>query len=134
MPLVVPTNMGEILMLQYIVGLANASSPAMHLFSNDYTPDNAATIASFIPCTSSGYYGITLVSTNWTTSVSGSVTTALFSQQTFTFNTNAVAYGYYVTSTSPGVNLLWAERFSGAPFQIPTGGGTISISARLTLN
>jgi hypothetical protein len=56
----------------------------------------------------------------------------LFSERTFTFNTNAIAYGYYVTTTAG--TLLWVERFSGAPFQIPDGGGTISISARLTLN
>lgn len=133
MPLVVPVNMGEVLMLQYIVGLAAAGNPAMHLYLNDYTPDDSATLASFIPATSSGYAGTTLHSTNWTTSVSGSVTTALFSERTFTFNTNAVAYGYYVTTTG-SVQLLWAERFSGAPFQIPDGGGTISISARLTLD
>ena len=134
MPLVVPTNMGEVLMLQYIVGMVNASNPAMHLYLADVTPANSTVLADLSPCTSSGYAGITLFSTNWTTSISGSVTTALFSERTFTFNTNAIAYGYYVTSTSPSVALLWVERFSGTPFQIPDGGGTISISARLTLN
>ena len=134
MPLQVPVNMGEILMLQYIVGLASASSPAMHLYSNDHTPDDNSTLASFVPCTSSGYLGITLTSANWSTAVAGSVVTATFSERTFSFNTNAVAYGYYVTTTSPSVMLLWAERFSGAPFVIPEGGGTISIAARLTLD
>jgi hypothetical protein len=30
--------------------------------------------------------------------------------------------------------VLWSERFSGAvPFNIPTGGGTVSITPRVTL-
>jgi hypothetical protein len=90
-------------------------------------------IASLTQCTSSGYAPITLVSTNWTTTQTNpaGITTGIYSQQTFTFNTNAIAYGYYVTDTLN--NLLFLERFSGAPFSLPDGGGTVAISPKITL-
>jgi hypothetical protein len=79
-----------------------------------------------------GYHAITLLSAQWTTTQVGGVTTAVYSEQTFAFSTDATAYGYYVTNESD--DLLWLERFSGAPFEIPDGGGTISITAKLTLS
>lgn len=142
MPLVVPANMGEILMLQYILGLASvktgftASStngPVLKLFANDPVGGvtNSTVVGNLIECTSAGYAAITLVSSGWTVAQPGGVTTGSYAQQTFTFNTNAVSYGYYVTDTTG--NLLWVERFSGAPFSIPDGGGTIAITSKITL-
>tara|TARA_Y100000034_G_scaffold8039_2_gene8776 strand:+ start:47 stop:454 length:408 start_codon:yes stop_codon:yes gene_type:complete len=134
-----PDQKGEILMLQYIVGMVAAGNPILHLFKSDVTPDDATTIAQVgatNEVTSAGYAFTELTSGgsgNWTTtqSVSG-VTTALYSEVTFTFTTDAVVYGYYVTNVAG--DLLWVERFSGAPFQIPDGGGTISITSKITLS
>ena len=140
MPLTVPLVSGEFLMLQYILGLASikvgftastSNGPVMHLYSNDPTINNSTIIGSLTECTSSGYAPITLVSSNWTTTQAGSISTGVYSQQTFTFNTNGVSYGYYITDTLN--NLLWVERFSGAPFSLPDGGGSVSISPRITL-
>lgn len=142
MALTVPLVSGEFLMLQYILGMksintsmsaSSTQGPVLHLYSNDVTVNNSTVIGSITECTSSGYAPITLVSTNWTTTQSNpsGITTGVYSQQTFTFNTNAVSYGYYVTDTLN--NLLWLERFSGAPFSIPDGGGTIAITTKITL-
>src|SRR4051794_34575085 len=133
MALTVPLQSGQFLMLQYILGLASikagftpstTNGPVLHLYSNDPTVNTAVNVQGLTECTSAGYAPITLVSTNWTTTQAAGVTTGVYSQQTFTFNTNAVAMGYYVTDTLGG--LLWLERFSGAPFSIPDGGGTIA--------
>lgn len=132
MTLVAAAQKGDILMLQYIVGLVAAGSPVLHLYGNDVTPSASNVITDLTQCTSSGYAPITLVSANWTTTQAAGVTTAVYSLQTFTFNTNAVAYGYYVTDTA--YNLLWLERFSGAPFTIPSGGGSVSVGPKLTLS
>jgi len=56
----------------------------------------------------------------------------MYDQQTFSFTTGADIYGYYITDTTP--KLLWCERFTGAPFRLPSGGGTIAISPRVTLD
>ena len=130
--LVVPDVRGEFLMLQYIVGLVNSGNPVLHLYGNDVTPTDSSILGDLTQCTSSGYYAITLVSANWTTTQVAGVTTAVYSEQTFSFNTAATAFGYYVTDTAG--NLLWLERFSGAPFAVPDGGGTISITSKLTLS
>jgi hypothetical protein len=133
MALVCPDVSGEILLLQYIVGMVNADNPVLHLFSNDHTPSDSSTIGILNEvATLTGYQPITLLSSNWTTTQSAGVTSAVYSEQTFTFITDATAFGYYVTNQSD--ELLWLERFSGAPFDIPDGGGTISVTAKLTLS
>lgn len=146
MALTVPFVAGEYLMLQYILGLASVNNtftasstngPVLHLYANDPAIGQTTVLSQLTECTSSGYAPITLVSTSWTTTQVSNITTGVYSQQTFTFNTNAVAFGYYVTdattaNTNRG-NLLWVERFSGAPFSIPDGGGTIAITSKITL-
>jgi len=133
MSLVVPDQKGEILLLQYIVGLVSAGAPVLHLYSNDLIPSETTVIGDLTEVGgSTGYGAITLLSANWTTTQVAGVTTGVYSEQTFTFTTVATSYGYYVTDTSG--NLLWLERFSGAPFSIPDGGGTISITSKLTLS
>lgn len=133
MSVVVPDQYGEILLLQYIVGMVNADNPVLHLFATDVTPSDTTVVSDLTEVGgSTGYNAITLVSANWTTTQVAGVTTAVYSEQTFVFSTDAVSYGYYVTNETG--NLLWLERFSGAPFDIPDGGGTISITAQLTLS
>jgi len=124
---------GEILLLQYIVGMVNADNPVIHLFQNDVTPSDSTVVANLTEVdTSTGYNAITLLSASWTTTQSLGVTTAVYSERTFAFAAAATSYGYYVTNETG--QLLWLERFSGAPFSIPDGGGTISITAKLTLS
>ncbi len=123
---------GELLLLQYIVGLVDAGNPVLHLYGNDVTPSDSTVIGDLTQCTSAGYAAITLVSSNWTTTQSTGITTAVYSEKTFSFSTDATAYGYYITDTSN--NLLWLERFSGSPFLIPDGGGSVSITTKLTLS
>lgn len=132
MALVCPNVKGEYLLLQYIVGLTAAGSPVLHLYSNNPTVDDDTVIADLTEVAgSTGYAAITLTSSNWTTTQAAGVTTAVYSERTFTFGTTATTYGYYVTDTSG--NLLWLEKFTGAPFSIPEGGGTVSITTKVTL-
>jgi len=110
-----------------------ADNPVLHLYSNNLTPSDSTQIGNITEVsTITGYAAITLLSANWTTTQAGGVTTGVYSEQTFTFATDATSYGYYVTDESN--DLLWLERFSGAPFEIPDGGGTVSITTKLTLS
>jgi|SaaInlV_100m_DNA_2_1039680.scaffolds.fasta_scaffold09860_6 hypothetical protein len=132
MPLVAPDE-GEILLLQYIVNMTPATDPVLHLYNNtDLTITDSVTIADITEASAAGYAAITLTGGSWTTVQSGGVTTAEYSEQTFAFTTGASLYGYYVTDTSD--NLLWLEEFSGAPFTLPSGGGTIAITSKITLD
>ena len=132
MPLVAPDS-GEILLLQYIVNMTPQSDPVLHLYNNtDLTVDDSVVIGDITEASATGYAAITLTGGSWTTTQDGGVTTAEYSEQTFNFTTGASLYGYYVTDTSD--NLLWLEEFSGAPFTLPSGGGTIAITSKITLD
>jgi hypothetical protein len=113
--------------------MVNADNPVLHLYANDLVPADSTVIGNLTEVAgATGYASITLLSAQWTTTQAGGITTAVFSEQTFTFTTDATSYGYFVTDESN--NLLWLERFSGAPFDIPDGGGTVSITTKLTLS
>jgi hypothetical protein len=123
MPLLSP-NVGEVLLLKYMLNYTAPTNVEIRLYTNNITP--AYTSAA-------GYAGITLTGTNWTIATSSTTAVANYAQQTFSYTTNESVYGYFVTSNGKG-QVLWSERFSGAvPFNIPAGGGTVSITARVTL-
>jgi hypothetical protein len=42
-------------------------------------------------------------------------------------------YGYYITDAAE-TTLLWAERFTGAPFNVQNNGDTITVTLQLTLD
>lgn len=138
MSLVVPNQSGEILFLQYIVGLVDAGNPVLHLYQ-DLSPDpsldpiDTTTISDLTECVASGYNSITLVSSEWSVSQDGGgVTTAFFSDQRFTFATSCRVYGYFVTDTSG--QLLWLEKFRDAPYDVPVDGGAIIIKPRISMS
>ncbi len=133
MTLVCP-NVGEILLLQYIVGLVDAGNPVLHLYGNNVTPSDTTIKADLTECTSTGYAPITLTSAGWTVAQDGGtgVTTVQYSERSFSFSTAARVYGYFITDTSN--NLLWLERFTGAPYDIPDGGGAVAVLPAMTLS
>lgn len=132
MALVCPYD-GEVLLLEYIVGLTVAGNPVLHLYSNNLVPSDTTEIGNCTEVTIPDYAAITLTSANWTVANDGAVSTASYSEETFAFSERALSYGYYVTDDSN--QLLWVERFQADyGFQIPDGGGTISITTKLTLS
>lgn len=142
MALVVP-DIAEILMLQFLVnmlGTDGLAAPAgghrlLRLFTNNLTPGESTTFSTITEAVgATGYAPITLVGTAWTTTQLAGVTTGVYSEQTFTFTTAVTVYGYYVTTIEVSPRLLWVERFSGAPFQLPAGGGEIAITPKITLD
>ena len=142
MSLVVP-NVGDVLMLQYIVnaiGQDGNAAPSggqrlLRLFTNNLTPGKNNVIGDITEATSpTGYAPITLTGGNWTVASSGGVNSAVYSQQTFPFTTGVTIYGYYVTTTEVTPKLLWAERFSVAPYTLPSDGGEIAVNPYFALN
>lgn len=126
-------SVGEVILLQYIVNMVSPTNLVLHLYTNDPTIDQNTVTGNITEVGAGlGYSPITLIGTGWTTSVVSTQGTAVYSEVTFTFTTGQSVYGYFVTSTS--ANLLWLERFSGAPFTLPAGGGTIAISPKITLD
>lgn len=142
MSLVVP-NIADILMLQYIVNMVGQDGGAapsgghrlLRLFTNNLTPGKSTDLTYFTEATSpTGYTPYTMPGSSWTTTSSGGVNSAVYSEHTFSFTTGVTIYGYYVTTIEGTPKLLWVERFSTAPYTLPAGGGEIAVSPRFTLN
>lgn len=105
----------------------------LKLFSNNLVPSKTTVLGDVTETTAPGYSSIILNGANWSTSNVGGNNIAEYPTQTFIITSNASIFGYYLTDSSDS-NLIWLERFSTAPFQLPGGGGVITITLKITLN
>jgi hypothetical protein len=129
MALVVPNN-GEGDALDAFTAKTAATALIMRLYSNNITPAETDTAATYTEYAATGYSAIPLTAANWTTT-EGAPSNTAFAQQTYTMSGAGDAYGYYMTRTTGG-RIALAERFTSAPFSIPAGGGTIKITPQIT--
>lgn len=103
----------------------------LKLYTNDYTCTEGSVIGSFTECAVAGYAQKTLLTGSWVVSTATNITTASYPEQEFLPTTAVSVYGYCVTN-SAGSTLIYAERFTGAPFVLPAGGGSIKITLNIT--
>lgn len=103
------------------------------LYSNNITPSETDTFASFTEVAGGGYARIPLATGDWVITP-GAPSSAVQAQKTFAFTGATTApstiYGYMVVTAANA--LKWSERFPGAnvPFT-PIAGSTIKITPRL---
>jgi len=131
MALLVPDG-GEVILLSRMLNKAATGDVKLHLYANNYTPVEGSLLANFTACSAAGYAVKTLAGASWTVTTTTGTTEAVYAEQTFTFTASQVVYGYYVTD-SAATSLLWAELFTGAPFNIPSGGGSVKCTPRIQL-
>jgi len=140
MALVVPAA-GEAEMLERIVGNPTQTTNGnvhIHLYKNDYTPVEGSVLGDFtelVDATDQNYALKPLTAASWSPS-SSNPTVMEYTQQTWTFlgipDNFIPVYGYFVTADND-TTLLWAERFTDAPYNIPETGGSVSITPKLEL-
>ena len=129
MALVVVNN-GESIALQLITNkLVTPENLVLKLYTSNTTPAETDTAATYTEATGFGYGAITLTGASWT--VSGTTQIA-YAEQTFTF-TGALGdvYGYYLIRAT-SLDLILAERFTGAPFNIANNGDQIKVTVVIT--
>lgn len=135
MALLVP-NEGEATMLNVMLGKSASENLTLKLFTNNVTPGETDTTATYTEASGNGYAAITLTAANWTvTQGSGSpgTTHADYTQQTYTFTGGPVSvFGYYIVGAT-SAKVYWAEAFA-AVANIPAGGGTIKITPTINLD
>jgi hypothetical protein len=132
MALVIP-DISEVVLLNNMLNIATPTNTVLHLYSNNLTPSSTTVIGDVTEVTSGGYASVTLTSSSWTVATSvGGITTATYSEQTFNITTSSTVYGYYITNVAG--DLLWLERFTAAPFQLPGSGGQILVTSTISLN
>ena len=130
MTLIVP-SIAEEKILKYMLNNEAALDQVIHLYKNDISISQTTVVGSFTEVTELGYTPVTLSGGSWSFSPGPQASTASYTEQTFTFTTSATAYGYYITTTSN--NLLWAERFTNAPFVLPGSGGQVAIALNINI-
>lgn len=140
MSLIVNNN-SKILMLGIILNkvTSDGSSPnpsgnrKLKLFVNNIVPTSTTVLANLTECSSTGYEAKVLVGENWEIGLSEGTVSASYAEQTFDIEDEVLIYGYYVTNYN-GTELLWVERFNGAPYALPVGGGSIGVELNFALN
>jgi hypothetical protein len=126
-------NQGEEIALGALLNKTAPQDLDLCLFKNDYTPVEATTEANVTAADFTGYSVIQLTAASWTITP-GAPTSAAYAQQTFTSSAgsqNQPIYGYYIKQRTSG-KLVWAERFSDAPYTITNNGDNIKITPTIT--
>lgn len=132
MSVIIPKTADE-LFLEIIFGKKNPSiTQTLKLFKNDHVPTKNSILTDLIEADFQGYNGIVLNNYNWTIDTVSGVTSADYPQQVFLIEELAVIYGYYVTAEIDSIEyLLWLERFSDGPYELPPAGGSVAIELNL---
>lgn len=140
---IVVSNEGEKVLLEAMVGKVAAGALKLKLFTNNVTPGQTDTTATYTEMGAvQGYAAKSLATASWNAGVAGAGTgTSLsnkasigYPQQTFTADGTGGAqtvYGYFITDNA-GTTLICAEKFS-SPQTYSTAGDTIKITPNLTL-
>lgn len=134
MALVLPQN-GEGDALAAIVGKAAAENLVLHLYTNDITPGETDTTATYTEATFTGYAAITLTPASWTVT-EGDPGLAAYPQQAFTSSADQApesVYGYYLTRVTSG-RIAWAERFPAGPYVMANNGDNVKVTLNFTLD
>ena len=129
--LLVP-NVGEGLMLELITHKSEPADLVIGLYTNDKTPGEADVLGDYTEMGAvQNYASKTLTGSSWTVTP-GAPSEAAYAQQTWTFTAGGPTsvYGYFVKN---GTTLMWAERFTGAPFVVQNAGDEIKITPKITL-
>jgi len=128
-------NQGEDLALKALVNHTAPQNLVLRLFKSNTTPAETDTEATYTEADFTGYSSATLTGSSWSTSGTAP-TQAAYAQQSFTSSAgsqNQDVYGYYVTQVTSG-KLMWAERFSNAPFNIANNGDVIKVTPQITMD
>lgn len=132
-------NLGEKEMLKRIIGSAG-DTLWLRLYDNNVVPAEGDTYGTYSESGGTGYGEINLRGDSWTiTTEVGDTTHADYAQQTFTYTAGDTLYGYYLVAKTADAEyggdtvILISERFTGAPFVIPGGGGSVKISPKIQM-
>lgn len=123
-------DVGENLALEMIVNKTAPQNLVLKLYSNNITPSDTDTAATYTESTFTGYSAITLTGASWGSASGGSIA---YAQQTFTCSGagSENCYGYFVIQTTSGT-LLYSERGTGVPFTITTVGDNVKVTPTIT--
>lgn len=133
----VVSDIGEVKMLNVILGKQASESLIYKLYTNDYTPLEDSTVSSFTEASTYGYTPVTVAPSAWTVTTGtpgGDPAYGTTAELMFPF-TGAAGnmYGYFVVGATSG-DLYWAERFGNGPINIQNVNDRVIIPGKFGLN
>lgn len=133
MTLLAPQD-GEVIALKALLNNTAGQDQKLKLYKSNTTPANTDTAATYTESTFTGYAQASLSGASWSFTAANP-SHADYAQQTFTSSANQTlenAYGYFVVQTTSG-KILWAERFTGAPYAIQNLNDAIQVTPVVTM-
>jgi len=119
----------------YLNGIRAGNNLTLRLYTNDVTPTQTSSNATFTEAAGGNYAAATLALNSWTVTPANDPSDATYANQTFTFNGNltgnATIYGYFITDANN--THIWGERF-GASFTPTNNGDNIIIAPKLAMS
>lgn len=132
MALLIP-NAGETILLNNFFNKVAPQDQTLKLYTSNTTPAETDTAATYTEAAWTGYAAKSLTGASWT--LSGTAPTqAATGVQTFTSSANQTLvnnYGYFVIQTTSGT-IMFAERFTDAPYAISNNGDVINVTCQFT--
>lgn len=124
---------GAVALLSYLVNKVTAPENLVYgLFTNNITPADTDTVATYTEAAGGGYAAKTLTGSTWTVTA-GSPSQAAYPQQSWTFTgaltTNPTIYGYFAKRATTG-DLVLAETFSS--FTPAASGDNIALTPAIS--
>jgi hypothetical protein len=126
-------NRGEVAGLKRLINQRTPDDCKLRLYSNDLTPVEGTLLSGVTELVQGGYAAKTLTGANWAVTMVGATARATYAQYTWNLTGACTSYGYYLTCSGDAV-LLLAERFTSAPFVLPSGGGSIKVTPLIDMD
>jgi hypothetical protein len=102
--------------------------------NSDAVPQESDIVSFYTEPTDTSYAKINLALASWSVLTTNGITQATYPEQTFTFAAGVTVLGYFVTNEAENI-ILWAEEFNGLTgFTIPSDGGTLKITPKISLD
>lgn len=133
MTLLLP-DAGERNFLDMALSDAAPEAQVLKLYSNDVTPAEGDTAATYTEATIGGYAAVNLVRATWNAaSTATGVTSKTYPGQTWNFSATGTVVGYFIIKVTAGT-ILWAERMFASPGQVFNGSDSLTLNIRIQLD
>ncbi|HKS16984.1 MAG TPA: hypothetical protein VJU16_06710 [Planctomycetota bacterium] len=130
MALVLP-DAGERNALDMWLSDASPEAQTLKLYTNDVTPAEGDTAATYTEAAGSGYASKALARATWNAAATNAgVTSKDYPQQTFNWTGTITIVGYFIVKVTAGT-ILWAERMFTSPGQVFNNGDVLKVTPRI---
>jgi hypothetical protein len=135
MAIVLADKGADEILITYFNGIRAGNNLTLRLYTNDYTPLQTSSNASYTDAAGGDYGPKTLALNNWTVNAANDPSDAVYAEQTFTFTGNltgnAAVFGYFVTDANN--TAVWGERFANN-FTPTNNGDNIKVTPKFQLS